>query len=108
MGQKFRFICRSCDYSVVVAGGPSAGMSSTSLTYRCLNCNILFDRYAKFDLFKKTEDVDIPICSICEKPDVVLWNGENRECPRCASTMDIDEGVYRLNIMKLLACNVAP
>lgn len=96
MGQKFRFICSSCDYEAVVAGVPSAGFSKTSLTYRCLNCDIVFDRHTKFDLFKKTEEVDIPICPECEKPDVVLWSGETKKCPKCSTPMDVDESYLML------------
>lgn len=88
------FTCK-CGYKADVFGAKQASYFGIYETHVCLNCRILIDiETAKFVSLNEQQDGFIykpstPMCLLCGKEDVILWNSEMCKCPKCEEKMEL-------------------
>lgn len=88
------YTCTSCQYCADVKGEEESDYFGICNTHVCLDCRILIECMiadSKFD--KKTVRINIlhvdPVCMMCGKSNVILWDSEISKCPKCENKMEL-------------------
>ena len=93
MGTRKRHFCSQCDYEAIVSGGDDVGMLAATSTIYCYDCENVLDVVTAEEPWLAMDDDWVPIdyrCNYSATHRVALW-GYPGECPKCKSTMEIDE-----------------
>ena len=115
MGTSYTFKCDKCSYSVESSGETSSGMHYVVSPHICNDCKIITDvaigmfgrpyLRASFDNPKKYELPDFIMkrrnefykCEKCEGDNIIEWDAETGECPKCEGKMEIDVSIPSVN-----------
>jgi hypothetical protein len=93
MGTWYKFFCNQCSYEAGVSGGNDVGMFAETSTIHFFDCQEIMDVLTTEEPWLAMDDDWVPIdyrCNHSATHRVGLW-GYPGECPKCKSTMEIDE-----------------
>ena len=94
MGYKVIHICDSCDYQAMISGKRDCGFFTITQTFECPTCQLLEDYELggtpAYDA-KTFGPIQEPMCEDCGSNKMKVWNRETGGCPKCGSTMRVDE-----------------
>ncbi len=90
MGCWYLVECTNCDYKVESSAGIDEGFFGKVQTHVCIGCNNLVDVTIEPNEHMK-DNPNIDKCKKCKSDKIILWDTEERLCPKCGFQMTVSE-----------------